>query len=126
MLTDLQVRVRRIIGQLPESGQFALAGGAALIVVGVVERPTNDRDFFAPYPQHVSGLVDAAQAALEAAGMEVERTAEEPTFAPTAGERGRRHYPGRPRLGLPTQAADAWTLCVNWLVARMVGSAVSG
>ena len=81
MLTDLQVRVRRIIGQLPESGQFALAGGAALIVVGVVERPTNDRDFFAPYPQHVSGLVDAAQAALEAAGMEVERTAEEPTFA---------------------------------------------
>ena len=81
MLTDLQVLVRRIVGQLPESGLFALAGGAALVVSGIVERPTNDLDFFAPYPEHVSGLVDAAQAALEAAGLEVTRLAEGPTFA---------------------------------------------
>ena len=30
MLTELQRRVRSIVAQLPESGVFALAGGAAL------------------------------------------------------------------------------------------------
>ena len=81
MLTDLQIRVRRIVAQLPESARFALAGGAALVVSGVIDRPTNDLDFFAPYPDRVGELADAAQAALEAAGLEVTRLADEQTFA---------------------------------------------
>ena len=81
MLTDLQVRVRHIVGQLPESEQFALSGGAALVVSGIVHRPTNDLDFFAAYPHQVGELLDAAQAALEGADMEVTRIAEGPTFA---------------------------------------------
>ena len=71
MLTDLQRRVRGIVARLPESGVFALAGGAALIVSGIVARPTNDLDFFAPHPQSVEPLLQAARAALGAEGLEV-------------------------------------------------------
>ena len=60
---------------------FALAGGAALIVSGIVARPTNDLDFFAPHPQSVTALLEAAQAALEAEGLAVTRLSEGPTFA---------------------------------------------
>ena len=63
MLTELQHQVRRVVARLPESGVFALAGGAALIVSGIVARPTNDLDFFAPHPQSVTALLEAAQAA---------------------------------------------------------------
>ena len=81
MLTDLQRRVRRIISDLPESGAFALAGGAALIVTGVVQRPTNDLDFFAPHPQSVAELVHAVRAQLEAEGLKTTIWRAEPTFA---------------------------------------------
>ena len=81
MLTELQHQVRRIVARLPESGVFALAGGAALIVSGIVARPTNDLDFFAPHPQSVGALLEAAQAALEAEGLAVTRLSEGPTFA---------------------------------------------
>ena len=46
MLTPLQQRLLDAIGQLPEAAGFALAGGAALIVRGTVERRTHDLDFF--------------------------------------------------------------------------------
>lgn len=124
MLTDLQVRVRRIIGQLPESGQFALAGGAALIVVGVVERPTSDLDFFVPYPENVSGLLDAAHAALEAAGMEVERTAEGPTFArlqvSAGGDTTQVDLASDYRLRPPTVTEDGLVLTEEELAADKV------
>ncbi len=63
VLTDLQRRVRRIISDLPESGAFALAGGGALIASGIVQRPTKDLDFFAPHPNDVTELYEAAWAA---------------------------------------------------------------
>lgn len=81
MLTELQRRVRSIVAQLPESGVFALAGGAALIVSGVVARPTNDLDFFAPYPEGVWALLNAARTALEDDGLEVTTLSEGLTFA---------------------------------------------
>ena len=81
MLTELQRRVRSIVAQLPESGVFALAGGAALIVSGIVARPTNDLDFFAPHPQRVEALLESAKAALQAEGLEVTTLSEGPTFA---------------------------------------------
>lgn len=71
VLTDLQQRIRRIISDLPESGSFALAGGGALIASGVVQRPTNDLDFFAPHPRDVTELYEAARNALEAEGLEL-------------------------------------------------------
>ena len=69
------------MAQLPESGVFALAGGAALIVSGIVARPTNDLDFFAPHPQRVEALLESAKAALQAEGLEVTTLSEGPTFA---------------------------------------------
>ncbi len=50
MLSDLQLRVARIIAGLVEAEDFALAGGAALIVRGGVERATRDLDFFGTVP----------------------------------------------------------------------------
>ena len=81
MLTDLQRRVRQIISDLPESGAFALAGGGALIASGVVQRPTNDLDFFAPHPNDVTRLYEAARAALKAEGLRVTPWRVETTFA---------------------------------------------
>ena len=47
-LTALQRRIRRIVGELPPGTGLAIAGGGALIVSGVIDRPTTDLDFFAP------------------------------------------------------------------------------
>ena len=40
----------RIVGKLRAGTNLALAGGGAFIVSGVLDRPTTDLDFFAPYP----------------------------------------------------------------------------
>ena len=81
MLTDLQRRILRILAELGESDDFALAGGAAIIISGIADRPTNDLDFFTEHPKTVEALLDAAQTALEDAGLEVTRLAEASTFA---------------------------------------------
>jgi hypothetical protein len=46
VLTPLQQRLLDIVSRLPEADGFALAGGAALILRGTVDRSTNDPDFF--------------------------------------------------------------------------------
>lgn len=46
MLTAFQRRLLEIIGALPEATDFALAGGAALIAAGVVDRRNDDLDLF--------------------------------------------------------------------------------
>lgn len=71
MLSDFQDAVREIVAHLPEAEGFALAGGAALIVSGVVDRVTKDLDYFTPYPNPVDRMADAARSALEDAGLEV-------------------------------------------------------
>lgn len=81
MLSDIQQAVRHIVAQLPEAERFALAGGAALIVSGVVDRLTRDLDYFTPYPNPVGRLADAAQAALEEAGLEVSTIRASDTYA---------------------------------------------
>ena len=50
MLTAFQEEVARLLSALPEASGFALAGGAALILRGDVDRATEDLDFFAPPP----------------------------------------------------------------------------
>ena len=42
MLTALQHRLRHLVDEIPEAGNVALAGGGALIVLGVVDRFTTD------------------------------------------------------------------------------------
>ena len=88
MLTELQQRIRRIMSDLPEFEAFALAGGGALIASGVVQRPTNDLDFFAPYPSDVTELYEAARIALEAEGLRVTPWRVEKAFARIQVESG--------------------------------------
>jgi Nucleotidyl transferase AbiEii toxin, Type IV TA system len=70
VLSDLQLRVARIIAGLTEAEGFALAGGAALIVHGDVERATRDLDFFGTTPDAVNRLVPAAELALQQVGFQ--------------------------------------------------------
>ncbi|MHB8219075.1 MAG: nucleotidyl transferase AbiEii/AbiGii toxin family protein [Acidimicrobiales bacterium] len=80
MLSPLQQRIATIIASLPEAEDFALAGGAALIVHGAVERTTHDLDFFGLEPGAVDRLAPAAERALRAGGLSVERLLTNPGF----------------------------------------------
>lgn len=62
-ITAFQKDVAHTFFDLPESEGFLLAGGAALIALGAVERATDDLDFFAARGE---GSVPAAKVALVA------------------------------------------------------------
>lgn len=76
MLSALQERVARVVVSLPEADGFALAGGAALVASGVVDRATRDLDFFGASGDDVDRLRPAVERALIAAGLEVSRERE--------------------------------------------------
>jgi hypothetical protein len=73
VLSALQEQIAQVVAALPEADGFALAGGAALVLRGEVDRDTRDLDFFATEATAVSRLLPAAEAALTAAGLTVER-----------------------------------------------------
>jgi hypothetical protein len=81
VLTPLQERVARVVGSLQEAHEFALAGGAALIVRGDVDRITRDLDYFGPSQRQVDELVPAVHSALEAEGLAVIAVRTAPGFA---------------------------------------------
>lgn len=81
MLTALQERILRIVADLPEASGFALAGGAALIVHGVVERQTDDLDFFSTADEDVARLLPALNTALTGEGLRVTVERPQPGFA---------------------------------------------
>lgn len=81
MLTTLQERILRVVADLPEATGFALAGGAALIVHGIVERPTRDLDFFSAHGEDVTRLLPALEAALATEGLSITVDRAEPGFA---------------------------------------------
>jgi len=57
-LTPLQVKATRLFFSLPQSTGFAVAGGAALIARGLIQRQTRDVDLF---------LLDAGASTVAAA-----------------------------------------------------------
>jgi hypothetical protein len=71
VLTPLQEQVARIVASLEEAKEFALAGGAALIARGVIQRETRDLDFFGLTADAVDRLVPAVDRALREAGLTV-------------------------------------------------------
>jgi hypothetical protein len=81
VLTPLQERVAAIIAALPEADGFALAGGAALIARGDVDRRTRDLDFFGLTPDAVDHLLPAVDRALGEAGLAVRHVQESHGFA---------------------------------------------
>lgn len=81
MLTALQQRVARLFLGLPEARRFALAGGAALVLRGDVDRGTEDLDFFAPAAEDVLAALDALRHALDREGLRSDIVRSGPTFA---------------------------------------------
>ena len=81
MLSALQEMVASIIAGLDEAEGFALAGGAALIIRGEVDRRTRDLDFFGLSSAAVDRLVPAVDGALRAAGLVVRHVQSAPGFA---------------------------------------------
>lgn len=81
MLTPLQEQVAGIIASLEEAREFALAGGAALIARGDVQRETRDLDFFGLTGEAVDRLVPAVDRALRNAGLAVRQIQANPGFA---------------------------------------------
>ena len=73
MLSRLQERIARILADLPEAREFALAGGAALIAGGLVDRDTRDLDFFADRPAAVLEVLPVLEGALRQSGLQVDR-----------------------------------------------------
>jgi hypothetical protein len=81
VLSPLQEQVAAIIAGLEEAEGFALAGGAALIARGEIDRRTRDLDFFGLTSDAVDRLVPAAERALRTAGLDVERIQVDAGFA---------------------------------------------
>ncbi len=81
VLSEAQLEVARIVAALPEAEEFALAGGAALIVQGKVDRETRDLDFFGLDPESVNRLLPAAEQALRKEGFDVSRVVESSGYA---------------------------------------------
>ena len=71
VLSPLQRTVALLVQRLPQADEFVLAGGAALIVHGDIDRLTRDLDFFAVDPEAVDRLVPVFEAAARAAGLDV-------------------------------------------------------
>jgi hypothetical protein len=88
MLSPLQQRVAVIIAGVAEAKDFALAGGAALIVRGEAQRETRDLDFFGTSANGADRLVPVAEQALRNAGLDVERVVANPGFARLLVEEG--------------------------------------
>ena len=72
MLTPLQERIAVLVAASFEGSDFALAGGAALISQGLVDRKTGDLDFFGSSEQVLAERLPAIISALEQDGMTVE------------------------------------------------------
>jgi len=81
VLTELQQRIAEIVAGLDEAEGFALAGGAALIARGDVERQTRDLDFFGLTTDAVDRLLPAVERALRETGLTVDRIQVNPGFA---------------------------------------------
>ncbi len=80
MLSELQQRVAGIVAGLADADDFVLAGGAALILHGMVERSTRDLDYFATASDAVAALLPALEAALRRDGLRVARRRDAPGF----------------------------------------------
>lgn len=114
MLTPLQERVASIVAGLAEAEGFALAGGAALIARGEIQRETRDLDFFGLTPGDVDRLVPAVD---RAPAGRLRRVQVSPGFARLIVESGddsteldlgadARLFPAEPRRPAPTLSGE--------------------
>ncbi len=90
MITRLQRAVARAFFALPDSAGFAVAGGAALIARGLVDRQTKDVDVFTPAPPAapIPHVVAAYERSLAECGWAARRIHVSATFARLVVEAG--------------------------------------
>jgi hypothetical protein len=80
-LTGFQIDVTRLFFSLPASEGFLLAGGGALLAVGLTTRPTQDLDFFGtPDGVDLGAARDQLEAAAGEHGWRCERVQTSDTF----------------------------------------------
>lgn len=84
-LTELQHDLALVLFRLPEATGYAMAGGAALIALGIVDRQTRDLDAFASArptdpPGDVGPLTTALRHALMEVGWTVDIVRQQTTF----------------------------------------------
>lgn len=80
-LDPLHERVARIVFDLPQARDIAIAGGNTMLAHHLVARPTQDLDLFTPLPSEVDPLVVALAEALRAQGARVEVDRRGPGFS---------------------------------------------
>ncbi len=80
MLSAVQTTIVEVVSTVAEVEGFALAGGGAMILLGLVDRETRDLDFFAREAAAVNRVTPAVEAALRSAGFEVGRQIDQPGF----------------------------------------------
>jgi hypothetical protein len=80
VLSPLQERIATLVAGLDEAKDFALAGGAALITRGHVQRSTRDLDFFGLSTGDVDRLAPVVVEALLEAGLHVKTVIANPGF----------------------------------------------
>jgi hypothetical protein len=80
VLSTFQLQIASTVSQAAELDGFVLAGGAALIVLGVVDRLTRDLDYFTTAAESVNLAAPGIEAALRDRGFAVERLADTAGF----------------------------------------------
>jgi Nucleotidyl transferase AbiEii toxin, Type IV TA system len=117
VLSRIQHQVAQIVAGLAEAEEFVLAGGAALIARGEVQRTTRDLDFFGLTSGAVDRLVPAVEQALREAGLAVHPVQVNPGFARLLVESGddrteldlaadARLFPAEPGVPAPTLSGE--------------------
>jgi hypothetical protein len=79
-LSDIQVRLTEVVRSVPGADELVLAGGAALVVLGIGDRETNDLDWFADRADVVEALAPRFVQACDAAGLRVTQLISEMGF----------------------------------------------
>jgi len=81
-LTPLQVKATRLFFSLPQSAGFAVAGGAALIARGLIQRQTSDVDLFLldTGASTVAAAVVSFETAIDSHGWSHQRVIDQQDF----------------------------------------------
>lgn len=72
MLSELQQEIQGVVTGVLSGSSFALVGGAAIVSKGLVDRATNDLDYFTTDPAEIGELAPEVVSKLQQRGLKVE------------------------------------------------------
>lgn len=88
MLSELQRDIQVVVAGVLRGSSFALVGGAAIVSKGLVDRSTNDLDYFTTNAADIGELAPAVVAGLRQRGLDVEVIMDAESFVRLAITRG--------------------------------------